>query len=71
MNFAHFCEFNFCSGMPLRKVHELTFLWFWFARATPDSLFRNSALETVCSVFCWGGVDCQEALKGDILKGDI
>ena len=41
MNFAHFCEFwcfslgkqarftlNFCSGMPLRKVHELTFLWF-------------------------------------------
>ena len=38
MNFAHFCEFwcftlgkqarftlNFCSGMPLRKVHELTF----------------------------------------------
>ena len=19
---------NFCSGMPLRKVHELTFLWF-------------------------------------------
>ena len=41
MNFAHFCEFwwfslgkqarftlNFCSGMPLRKVHEVTFLWF-------------------------------------------
>ena len=41
MNFALFCEFwcfplgkqarftlNFCSGMPLRKVHELTFLWF-------------------------------------------
>ena len=41
MNFAHFCEFwcfssgkqarftlNFYSGMPLRKVHELTFLWF-------------------------------------------
>ena len=41
MNFAHFCEFwcfslgkqarftlNFCSGMPLRKIHELTFLWF-------------------------------------------
>ena len=41
MNFDHFCEFwcfslgkqarftlNFCSGMPLRKVHELTFLWF-------------------------------------------
>ena len=38
MNFAHFCEFwcfsvgkqarftlNFCSGMPLREVHELTF----------------------------------------------
>ena len=38
MNFAHFCEFwcfslgkqarftlNFCSGMRLRKVHELTF----------------------------------------------
>ena len=41
MNFAHFCEFwcfslgkqarftlNFCSGMPLQKIHELTFLWF-------------------------------------------
>ena len=41
MNFALFCEFwcfslgkqarftlNFCSRMPLRKVHELTFLWF-------------------------------------------
>ena len=41
MNFAHFREFwcfslgkqarftlNFCSGMPLRKVHELTFFWF-------------------------------------------
>ena len=41
MNFAHFCEFwclslgkqarftlNFCSGMPLWKVYELTFLWF-------------------------------------------
>ena len=41
MNFASFWEFwcfslgkqarftlNFCSGMPLRKVHELTFLWF-------------------------------------------
>ena len=41
MNFAHFCEFwcfslgkqarftlNFCSRMPLRKVHGLTFLWF-------------------------------------------
>ena len=41
MNFAHFCELwcfslgkqaqfslNFCSGMPLRKVHELAFLWF-------------------------------------------
>ena len=48
MNFAHFCEFwcfslgkqarftlNFCSGTPLRKVHELTFL-VWFAGATPD-----------------------------------
>ena len=41
MNFAHFWEFwcfslgkqarftlNFCSGVPLRKVHELAFLWF-------------------------------------------
>ena len=22
------CTLNFCSGTPLRKVHELTFLWF-------------------------------------------
>ena len=41
MNFTHFCELwcfslgkqarftlNFCSGMPLRKVHELPFFWF-------------------------------------------
>ena len=41
IKFAHFCEFwcfslgkqarftlNFCSGMPLQKIHELTFLWF-------------------------------------------
>ena len=28
---------NFCSGMPLRrKIHELTFLWFGFAGATPE-----------------------------------
>ena len=50
MNFAHFCEFwcfslgkqgrftlNFCSGMPLRKVHELTFLWF----GLPGPLLRK------------------------------
>ena len=41
VNFAHFMNsgifpsgkqarftLNFCSGMPLRKVHELTYLWF-------------------------------------------
>ena len=50
MNFAHFCEFwcfslgkqarftlNFCSGMPLRKVHELTLLWF----GLPGPLLRG------------------------------
>ena len=66
MNFAHFCEFwcfslgkqarftlNFCSGMPLRKVHELTFLWF----GLPGPLlilcrgktFRNSQENSVCT----------------------
>ena len=30
---------NFCSGTPLRKVHELTFFGLvWFAGATPDSI---------------------------------
>ena len=32
---------NFCSGMPLWKVHELTLLWFWFAGATPDTRWCN------------------------------
>ena len=64
MNFAHFYEFwrfflrktstihiwNFCSGMPLWKVHELTFLWFglpgqghswlWWPPAVERSDFR-------------------------------
>ena len=51
MNFGHFCEFwcfslgkqarftlNFCSGMPLRKVHESTFLEF----GLPGPLLINS-----------------------------
>ena len=29
---------NFCSGMPLWKVHELTFLFFGFAGATPEKM---------------------------------
>ena len=58
MNFAHFCEFwcfslgkrarftlNFCSGMPLRKVHELTFLWF----GLPAPLLTHS----LCSCCVW------------------
>ena len=56
MNFAHFCEFwcfslgkqarftlNFCSGMPLRKVHELTFLWF----GLPGPLLNYTSLHFV------------------------
>ena len=56
MNFAHFCEFwcfslgkqarftlNFCSGMPLRKVHELTFLWF----CLPGPLLKEGSAEQV------------------------
>ena len=56
MNFAHLCVksgafpwenkhethiSNFCSGMPLRKVHELAFLLVWFAGVTPDVLFKE------------------------------
>ena len=53
MNFAHFFEFwcfslgkqarftlNFCSGMPLRKVHEPTFLWF----GLPGPLLKKGGL---------------------------
>ena len=56
MNFAHFCEFwclssgkharftlNFCSGMPLRKVHELTFLWFGLPGPTAVTMFAKSS----------------------------
>ena len=54
MNFAHFVNsgvfslgkqarftLNFCSGMPLRKVHELTFLWFGLPGATPDTRLHH------------------------------
>ena len=69
MNFAHFCEFwcfslgkqarftlNFCSGMPLRKVHELTFLWF----GLPGPLLKLTSWKITFQVqefvfFCWGG----------------
>ena len=52
--FRSFCEFwcfssgkqarftlNFCSAMPLRKVHELTFLWF----GLPGPLLKKSTKE--------------------------
>ena len=32
---------NFCSGMPLRKVHELTFLWF----GLPGPLLTRKCLD--------------------------
>ena len=54
MNFAHFCEFwcvslgkqarftlNFCSGTPLRKVHELAFLWFGLPGPLLISIWRT------------------------------
>ena len=57
MNLAHFCEFwcfssgkqarftlNFCSGMPLRKVHELTFLWFGLPGPLLIFLVRKGSL---------------------------
>ena len=57
MNFTHFCEFwcfslgkqarftlNFCSGMPLRKVHELTLLWF----GLPGPLLKKINLIKLC-----------------------
>ena len=61
MNFAHFCEFwcfslgkqarftlNFCSGTPLRKVHELTFLWFglqgWLLSVGPSRILMCECL---------------------------
>ena len=55
MNLAHFYEFwcfslgkqarfalNFCSGMPLRKVHELTFLWFGLPGPLRSEKYHNS-----------------------------
>ena len=63
MNFAHFCEFwcfslgkqarftlNFCSGTPLRKVHELTFLWFGLPRpllTVGGQVFRNESFPSL------------------------
>ena len=40
-------ELNLCSGMPLRKVHEPAFLWFGFARVTPDFLIKFAALSGI------------------------
>ena len=55
MNFALVCEFwwfslgkqarftlSFCSGMPLRKVHELTFLWFGLPGPLLKCLCKNA-----------------------------
>ena len=80
MNFAHFCEFwcffwgkqarftlNFCSGMPLGKVHELTFLWFGLPGPLLNllekcpimpilSLSRTQKTVPVHRVFFWRGV---------------
>ena len=66
MNSAHFCvnsgvfssgkqarftNLTFVSGMPLRKVHELTFLW--FAGATPDAFsLAIVCLENSVCAFC-------------------
>ena len=57
---------NFCSGMPLRKVHELTFLWFGLPGPllkihclvllyypTGLSFHEKLGIKTVCAVF-WG-----------------
>ena len=64
MNFAHFCEFwcfslgkqarftlNFCSGKPLQKVHEPTFLWFGLsgpllniAKIGSPDIYRNQII---------------------------
>ena len=69
MNFAHFCEFwcfslgkqarftlNFCSGTPLRKVHEPTFLWFGLPGAllmvASALAIRTAGLATVLSHKC-------------------
>ena len=82
MNFAHFCEFwcfslgkqarfilNFCSGMPLRKVHELTFLWFGLPgpllRITEPKSFSGTKKEhkpklVSPDTFRWsGGLPCE------------
>ena len=66
MNFALFCEFwcfslgkqarftlNFCSGMPLRKVHELTFLWF----GLPGPLLKQKK-QLVCICMCHNCIAC-------------
>ena len=58
INFAHFCEFwcfslgkqarftlNFCSGMPLREVHELTFLWFGLPGPLLSLCFHTKGIE--------------------------
>ena len=47
--------------MPLRKVHELAFLWFvWFAGVTPElsSVFETVLSETVFGPFPNGNGRC-------------
>ena len=54
---------KFCSGMPLRKVHELTFLLVWFAGATPDcnSASRRQPLWDL--FWRWGKCDLGGAIS--------
>ena len=75
MNFAHFCEFwcfslgkqarftlNFCSGMPLWKVHKKkkNLSLVWFAGATPDV-----NLEEILALVWWSLVE--RLVKGHLL----
>ena len=67
MNFAHFCEFwcfslgkqarftlNFCSRIPLWKVHELTFLWF----GLPGPLLNDVVISSLQTQTCNSGHLC-------------
>ena len=38
---------NFCSGMPLRRVHELTFLWFGLPKPSSGLLELTSCLRSL------------------------
>ena len=78
---------NFCSRMPLRKVHELAFLWFGLPGRLLKDMFRGRANREVQTVNSQQDTkEClnqmgylnwsfpgvkKEGIKGEVKRGEV